>query len=103
MTGMRKAALAAIMLLVASASFTSSADSYRALLDWATRHGLHGAWALAWPQQVDTFIAVGELALFVALADSWSVRSRDAVRTVTVVGLTSELDAQAASGLEEWT
>jgi hypothetical protein len=42
---------------------------------------------MAWPLQVDAFIAVGELALFVALADSWSVRSRTAAWTVTVLGL----------------
>ena len=87
MTGLRKAALAAITLLVAAASFTSFAESYRALLDWATRHGLHGIWAQAWPLQVDTFIAVGELALFVALADSWSLRSRAGAWTVTMLGL----------------
>jgi Protein of unknown function (DUF2637) len=84
---MRKAALAAITLLVAAASLTSFAESYRALLDWATRHGLHGGWALAWPLQVDTFIAVGELALFVALADQWTVRSRAAAWSVTLAGL----------------
>jgi len=87
LTRLRKAALAAITLLVAAASFTSFAESYRALLDWASRHGLHGIWAVAWPLQVDTFIAVGELALFVALADSWAVRSRAAAWTVTVLGL----------------
>jgi Protein of unknown function (DUF2637) len=87
LTSLRKAALAAITLLVAAASFTSLAESYRALLDWATRHGLHGIWAVAWPLQVDTFIAVGELALFVALADSWTVRSRAGASTVTVLGL----------------
>jgi Protein of unknown function (DUF2637) len=86
-TGMRKAALAAITLLVAAASLTSFAESYRALLDWATRHGLHGGWALAWPLQVDTFIAVGELALFVALADQWAARSRAAAWSVTLAGL----------------
>jgi hypothetical protein len=87
MTGMRRAALAAIALLVAAASLTSFAESYRALLDWASRHGLHGGWALAWPLQVDTFIAVGELALFVALADRWAARSRAAAWAVTLAGL----------------
>ncbi len=86
MTGMRRAALAAITALVA-ASLSSFTESYRALLDWASRHGLHGIWALAWPLQVDTFIAVGELALFVALADSWTMRSRAAAWTATVLGL----------------
>jgi hypothetical protein len=88
MTGMRRAALAAITLLVAAASLTSFAESYRALLDWASRHGLHGGWAVAWPLQVDTSIAVGELALFVALADRWAARSRAAAWTVTLLGLT---------------
>jgi hypothetical protein len=86
MTGLRKAALAAITLLVAAASAASFAESYRALLDWATRHGLHGVWAYAWPLQVDTFIAVGELALLVALADSWPARSRAAAWGVTLLG-----------------
>jgi Protein of unknown function (DUF2637) len=83
----RRAALAAIAILVGAASLSSFAESYRALLDWASGHGLHGIWAMAWPLQVDTFIAVGELALFVALADSWSVRSRAAAWTVTALGL----------------
>ena len=86
-TGLRKAALVAITLLVAAASVASFAESYRALLDWASRHGLHGVWAYAWPLQVDTFIAVGELALLVALADSWPVRSRAAAWGVTLLGL----------------
>lgn len=68
MTGLRKAALAAITVLVAAASLSSFTESCRALLDWASGHGLHAVWALAWPLQVDTFIAVGELALFVGLA-----------------------------------
>jgi hypothetical protein len=41
--------------------------------------------------QVDTFIAVGELALFVALADGWSVRSRAAAWTVTLLGLAASV------------
>jgi chromate transport protein ChrA len=103
MTGMRKAALAAITLLVAAASFTSFAESYRALLDWATRHGLHGIWALAWPLQVDTFIAVGELALFVALADRWAVRSRAAAWTVTAAGLIVSVAGNVGhAGTNDW-
>ncbi len=76
MTGLRRAALVAIGVLVAAASLVSFAESYRGLCLWSSHHGLHGAWAVAWPLQVDVFIAVGELALFVALADSWQVRSR---------------------------
>ena len=68
MTGMRKAALVAVTLLVAAGSLSSFTESYRALLDWASGHGLHGLRAAAWPLQVDTFIAVGELAL---LSSPW--------------------------------
>lgn len=84
---MRRIALGTIVLLVASATLVSFAESYRALYEWAARHGLHGVWADVWPLQVDVFIAVGELALFVALADAWSVRSRAAAWTVTTLGL----------------
>jgi hypothetical protein len=65
----------------------SFAESYRGLYDWAHEHGLSGAWAAAWPLQVDTFIAVGELALFVALVDRWQRRSRIAAWAVTLAGL----------------
>jgi hypothetical protein len=44
-----------------------------------------------WPLQVDTFIAVGELALFVALADRWKIRSRAAAWLVTLVGLAASV------------
>ncbi len=54
---------------------------------WAAHHGLSGPWAAIWPLQVDVFIAVGELALFVALADRWAPRSRAAAWTVTLAGL----------------
>jgi hypothetical protein len=72
---------------VASASLVSFAESYRGLYLWADHHGLSGPWAVAWPLQVDVFIAVGELALFVALADQWPSRSRVAAWSVTLGGL----------------
>jgi len=83
----RRAALAAIGALVAAASAVSFAESYRGLYDWAHEHGLSGPWAVIWPLQVDVFIAVGELALFVALADRWAPRSRLAAWAVTACGL----------------
>jgi hypothetical protein len=83
----RALALAGISVLVGAASLTSFAESYRGLYDWAHEHGLSGLWAAVWPLQVDVFIAVGELALFVALADSWSRRSRIGAWTVTLGGL----------------
>ena len=90
MTGIRRArraALAAICVLVGAASLVSFAESYRGLWLWAHEHGLRGPWAVAWPLQVDVFIAVGEAALFVALADRWPVRSRAAAWAVTLAGL----------------
>jgi Protein of unknown function (DUF2637) len=83
----RRAALVAIAVLVAAASLVSFAESYRGLYVWAHEHGLSGPWAVAWPLQVDVFIAVGELALFVALADRWAPRSRAAAWAVTLAGL----------------
>ena len=83
----RACALVAIAVLVGGASLVSFAESYRGLWLWAQHHGLHGVWAVAWPLQIDTFIGVGELALFVALADRWSTRSRIGAWGVTVLGL----------------
>ena len=83
----RLAALVAIAVLVASASLVSFAESYRGLFLWAHEHGLPGSWAAVWPLQVDVFIAVGELALFVALADGWERRSRIGAWSVTIAGV----------------
>ncbi len=87
MTGLRKAALAAITILVTVASVASFAESYRGLYIWASRHDLHGVWALAFPAQVDVFVAVGDLALLVALADGWNRSSRIGAWAVTLCGL----------------
>jgi hypothetical protein len=62
-------------------------ESYRALYDWAHEHGLSVRWSAVWPLQIDTFIAVGELALFVALVDAWQRRSRILPWVVTLAGL----------------
>jgi hypothetical protein len=85
--GPRLAALVAITILVSGASAVSFAESYRGLYLWAAHHGLSGTWAALWPVQVDVFIAVGELSLFVALADRWAPRSRTAAWLVTLAGL----------------
>jgi len=85
--GPRLAALAAIAVLVATASGAAFAESYRGLYEWALHHGLSGFWAAAFPLQVDVFIAVGELALFVALIDGWRKRDRAGAWLVTILGL----------------
>jgi len=83
----RRIALIAIAVLVGAASAASFAESYCGLFLWALHHGLRGCWAAGFPLQVDVFIAVGELALFVALADQWAARSRIAAWAVTAAGL----------------
>lgn len=85
--GLRGAALVLIAVLVTAASLVSFAESYRGLYLWADRHGLAGVWVAIWPVQVDVFIAVGELALFVALVDQWRIRQRAAAWLVTIAGL----------------
>jgi len=85
--GPRGAALALVAVLVLAASLVSFGESYRGLYLWAHRHGVPGLWAAVWPLQVDVFIAVGELALFVALVDRWAARSRTAGWAVTLAGL----------------
>lgn len=83
----RRIALWAISGLVAAASLVSFGESYRGLWEWARHHGLGGFWAAVWPLQVDVFIAVGELSLFVGLAYAWRGRSRLAGWAVTLLGL----------------
>ena len=52
-----------------------------------SEHGLTGFWQAAFPVQVDVFIAVGELALFVALIDGWRKRDRLGAWLVTLAGV----------------
>ncbi len=87
LTVLRSCALALITGLVLAAVAVSFAESYRGLYEWSSRHGLAGAWAAIWPLQVDVFIAVGELALVVGLADGWTVRQRAGAWTVALLGL----------------
>jgi Protein of unknown function (DUF2637)/Winged helix-turn-helix DNA-binding len=85
--GPRRIALAIITVILAAASLVSLAESYRGLYDWAHTHGLPGGWAAVWPLMVDTFLVVGELALFVALVDRWPTRARIPAWVITLLGL----------------
>src|SRR5260370_737775 len=89
----RAVALWGITVLVATSTLTAFGESYRALYLWAARHDVPAGWALAWPAMVDVFIAVGELALFVALADGWALRSRLFAWAVTLAGLAASVAA----------
>jgi hypothetical protein len=84
----RVAALCVMAVLIVAADAAAFAESYRGLFLWATHHGLSGFWAAAFPLQVDTFIAVGELALFIAMVDQWTRWERLGAWAVALLGAT---------------
>ena len=57
----------------------------------ARHHGLSGFWAPAFPLQIDTFIVVGELALFIAMVDQWERRHKAGACAVTLLGLVASV------------
>lgn len=83
----RSAALWAIGVLTATADGAAFTESYRGLFEWAEHHNFTGFWAAAFPAQVDTFIVIGELALFVAMVGGWAWRDRLAAWAVALLGL----------------
>jgi hypothetical protein len=83
----RKAALYAIGVIAILASGNALAHSYAGLYDWAVGHRLNGWQAASWPAEIDVFLAVGELALYVAYLDGWQVRQRIWPWTAAIVGL----------------
>jgi hypothetical protein len=72
----RKAALYAIAVIAILASANALAHSYAGLYQWAVHHRLTGWQAMSWPAEIDVFLAVGELALYVAYLDAWPARQR---------------------------
>lgn len=87
----RGAALWGIAVLIVTAAGAAFAESYRGLWLWAQHHGLAGFWAAAFPLQVDLFVAVGELVLFVAMTDRWSWRDRAGAWSVALLGLAASV------------
>jgi hypothetical protein len=83
----RKTALYAIGVIAILASANALAHSYAGLYDWAVHHRLTGWQAKSWPAEIDVFLAVGELALYVAYLDGWPVRQRIWPWTTALVGL----------------
>lgn len=72
----RRAALYAIGAIALLASMNALAHSYAGLYDWAVHHRLGGWQAMSWPAEIDVFLAVGELALYVAYLDGWPLRQQ---------------------------
>jgi len=83
----RRAALYAIGLIAMLASANALAHSYAGLYDWAVHHRLSGWQAKSWPAEIGVFLAVGELALYVAYLDGWPARQRIWPWTTALTGL----------------
>lgn len=72
----RRVALYAIGAIAIAASINALAHSYAGLYDWATHHSLTGWQAKSWPAEIDVFLAIGELALYIAYLDGWPARQQ---------------------------
>src|SRR5215475_11359396 len=83
----RRTALCAIAAIAIAASINALAHSYAGLYAWALHHRLTGWQAVSWPAEIDVFLAVGELALYVAYLDGWPMRQRVWPWATTLVGL----------------
>lgn len=83
----RHAALYAIGAIAIAASSNALAHSYAGLYEWAVHHRLSGWQAKSWPAEIDVFLAVGELALYVAYLDGWPARRRIWPWATALIGL----------------
>jgi hypothetical protein len=83
----RRIALYAIGAIAILASVNALAHSYAGLYDWAAHHRLGGWQAKSWPAEIDVFLAVGELAVYVAYLDGWPARQRIWPWTTALIGL----------------
>jgi hypothetical protein len=83
----RRMALHAIAVIAIAASVNALAHSYAGLYAWALHHRLTGWQVVSWPAEIDVFLAVGELALYVAYLDGWPTRQRVWPWATTLVGL----------------
>lgn len=84
---LRTAALGLAGILTTAAVIVSFMESYRGLYEWAVHHRMSGIWALLFPLQIDVFIAVPEIVLFIATVDSWDWRGRLGAWTLALAGL----------------
>ena len=84
----RRAALYTIATVAVLASINALAHSYVGLYGWAKTHGMTGWQATTWPAEVDVFLIIGELALYIAYLDLWPTRHKTWPWTTAVVGLT---------------
>jgi hypothetical protein len=83
----RLTALYAIGAIAILASADALAHSYTGLYDWASTHRLNAWQSLSWPAEIDVFLVIGELALYVAYLDGWSGRHKLWPWLTTMTGL----------------
>jgi len=83
----RRLALYAIGAIAILASANALAHSYAGLYDWAVHHRLGGWQAKSWPAEIDVFLAVGELALYIAYLDGWPAQQRIWPWMTALIGL----------------
>jgi hypothetical protein len=83
----RQAALHAIAAVAILASLNALAHSYAGLYEWAIHHRLTGWQAFTWPAEIDVFLVIGELALYIAYLDRWPARHKVWPWTTAIVGL----------------
>lgn len=83
----RRVALYVIAAISVLASLDALAHSYTGLYGWAVHHRLSGWQAVSWPAEIDVFLLVGELALYVAYLDQWPLRQRIWPWVTAIVGL----------------
>jgi hypothetical protein len=83
----RRVALCGIGIVAVLASLDALAHSYTGLYGWAVHHRLGGWQAWSWPAEIDVFLVVGELALYIAYLDAWPRRQRAWPWVTAVTGL----------------
>lgn len=83
----RRAALHAIAAIAVLASLNALAHSYAGLYQWAIHHRMAGWQAFTWPAEIDVFLVIGELALYVAYLDAWTTRHKIWPWTTALLGL----------------
>jgi Protein of unknown function (DUF2637) len=83
----RRVALCGIGVVAVLASVDALTHSYAGLYGWAVHHRLSGWQAWSWPAEIDVFLVVGELALYVAYLDAWPRRQRAWPWVTAVTGL----------------
>jgi len=91
----RRIALYGIGVIAVLGSFDALAHSYAGLYGWALHHRLSGWQAWSWPAEIDVFLVVGELALYVAYLDGWPSRQRVWPWVTAVAGLAVSVGGNA--------